>query len=93
MLLQYLKTIRGGDAYVHIDGLHERVRAGSEPDSDARREDLGQAVEAQDSSYLGLLELEVEVRGYARGISVVQKVVWVICSIVYRFGQTLSVTF
>lgn len=49
------------DTYVHVNSLQECIRPRDEADPDTRGENLGQAVETQDSSDLGFLELKVEI--------------------------------
>ena len=63
---------------MHVNGLHEWFRPAKKANADTRREDLGEAVEAEDSAHLRLLELEREVGGYAWCITKVEVVVRVI---------------
>lgn len=70
---------RKGEAYVHVNRLHERLWATEKTDSDPGRKDFGQAVEPQHSADVRLVQLEGEVRWNAGSVAVVQIIVRVIC--------------
>lgn len=68
-------------AGVAIDGVDDGFGSRDESETQARRENFGKAVEANDlADWLGgVSRFEVEVAWWTRGFAVVAEVVWVIC--------------
>jgi hypothetical protein len=67
--------------YVYVYRLHKRFWPTHEPDTNTGRKNLGETVESYDSAYLSQSPFQREIRGYPRGVAVVEIIVWVIYSL------------
>ena len=65
--------------YVHVDDCHDRFRTAGKAYSDSCGENLGEAVEADDTADFRLVTLKLEVGGRAGCAPEVQVVVRVVC--------------